>query len=176
MISATATSLNLLSLNQGSVISKRGSKMSEYSVKVTATGFPQVKKMLTEARKRMSDLTVPLKQGGNLMLRSLGQNFKAGGRPIMWKGLKPATVKFKASHGYSSLPLTRSGALQRSVTFVVRGKNRLAIGTSIPYGATHQFGDPKRNIPKRPYLVFQREDLKNIERLIVAHITGRSIF
>ncbi len=149
--------------------------MSEYTVTVKGLGFSAVKKNFAEARQRMNDFSVPLKQGGNIMLRSLGKNFKSGGRPNAWKPLKPATARYKATHGYSPLPLTRSGALQRSVTFAVRSKKRLAIGTSIPYGAVHQFGGGN-NIPKRPYLVFQNEDLKNIERLIVAHITGRSAF
>lgn len=149
--------------------------MSEYTVKVTTLGFSAVKKKFAEARQRMSDFTVPLKQGGNIMLRSLGKNFKAGGRPSRWKGLRPATASFKARNGYSPLPLTRSGALQRSLTFAVRGRMRLAIGTSVPYAAVHNFGGGN-NIPKRPYLIFQKDDLQNIERLIVAHITGRSAF
>lgn len=148
--------------------------MAEYRIDVTQIGAGNVKKLLADAQERMRDLSSPLKQGGNLMLRSMGRNFKSGGRPL-WRPLKAATARFKARNGYSPLPLTRSGALQRSVTFAVRNRNRLAIGTSIPYGAVHQFGGGN-NIPKRPYLVFQKEDLKNIERLVVGHITGRRAF
>lgn len=147
--------------------------MPNYVFKVQKKGFSEVNKLLSDARERMRDLTIPLRKAGLVMLRSIDMNFKSGGLPQPWRRLRPATVRFKARNGYSPLPLTRSGALRRSVTFNVRG-NKLAIGTSIPYGAVHQFGGGN-NIPKRPYLLFKNDDVDKIERLVVSHITGRNI-
>lgn len=147
----------------------------EYRVKIKKTGFRETERLFKSAQDRMKDLSVPLKQGGLVMLRSIEQNFKAGGLPNRWKSLKPATVRFKSSRGYSPLPLTRSGAMQRSVTFLVRDKKKLAIGTSIPYGAVHQKGGGN-NIPKRPFLIFKNDDLKNIKKLVVGYITGKAVF
>lgn len=37
-------------------------------------------------------------------------------------------------------------------------KDSLRIGTPLVYGATHQFGDPRRSIPARPFLGLSTDD------------------
>lgn len=40
------------------------------------------------------------------------------------------------------------------------------VGTNLIYGATHQFGDPDRNIPARPYLGLSAANRVDIEALV----------
>jgi phage gpG-like protein len=150
--------------------------VAEYTVKITKVGIDRAQRLFAQAKDRMRDLSPPLKKARNVMLFSINSNFKAGGRPKTWRPLRPATLRRKISQGLNLTPLTgKTGRLQSSVTASVRG-NRLAIGTSIVYGAAHQFGYPPRNLPKRPYLIFQQQDLDDIERLVVSYITGRSAY
>lgn len=138
-------------------------------VMVKQEGF-DVKTYVDKAKVRMRDFMAPLTKGGNVMLRSIDMNFKTAGRPKPWKRLAKSTILFKFKHGYSPLPLTRTGALRRSVVFRA-SKDSLKIGTAIPYAPHHQFGTSR--MPARPFLVFQKEDVQKIERLILEHATGK---
>lgn len=146
--------------------------MAEYEVRITRVGIDRALRLYKDAQERMKDLSPPLKKARNLMLASIEDNFLAQGRPRGWTPVKSAYLERKLRDRYNFFTLIRTGDLRKSVTASVRG-NKLAIGTSIVYGATHQFGDPSRNIPKRPYLVFQKQDLDDIQRLVIAYITGR---
>lgn len=146
---------------------------SGFSIKVSATGIGEVIIKLRGARARMEDLTPAMKQGAVMMLRSVDQNFRQSGRPIPWKPLKFATLKRKLRQGYSPLPLTRTGALRRSITQKTF-RQKFQLGTSIKYGAVHQFGGGN-NIPARPYLVFQRQDVKRINKLVLEYIAGGKV-
>lgn len=150
--------------------------MAGLVVTIKTEGLVQVTIALRGLKNRALDLTVPLKQAGTLMLRSVSANFRQGGRPVPWRPLAFSTLKRKLRQGYSPIPLTRTGHLQRSITYHT-SQTRLLIGTSVPYAAVHQFGGRAgRNlaarIPARPYLRFQREDLNRIRTLIVKHLTG----
>lgn len=43
-------------------------------------------------------------------------------------------------------------------------------GTNLDYAATHQFGDPDRNIPARPFVGLNDEVLAEIEELLIDEI------
>ena len=43
---------------------------------------------------------------------------------------------------------------------------RLEFGTNLKYAQTQHFGDAKRNIPARPFLLFQRQDVKRLSGLL----------
>lgn len=76
-----------------------------------------------------------------------------------WKPLAAPTVsgrtkgKRKTTKRYSAKILLDTGRLRGSITIK---KSMLPptvwIGTNIIYARTHQFGDPRRNIPARPFL------------------------
>lgn len=145
--------------------------MPEIKIKVKVYGAENVLAILNNNIKNMRNLNEPLKKGGLVMLRSIDENFKSSGRPP-WKQLKTSTAVWKARHGYSVLPLTRSGQLRRSITYRV-DSTRLQIGTSVPYARFHQYGAPGRNLPKRRFLLFQNDDVKKINKLIAEYITGK---
>ena len=150
--------------------------MAIITVAVRVDGLSEVIRKLKESETRMKDLTKPLRKGSLLMLRSINLNFKRGGRPKLWKSLSRSTRLSKIKQGYSLLPLTKTGALRRSITTKVF-RNRFTVGTSIPYSAIHQLGGKAgRNksvkIPARPYLIFQKIDIENINQLVSDYIIG----
>lgn len=161
--------------------------MPGFVVKVQATGLNQINIMVNGAKDRAQNLTVPLKKAGLVMLSSVNKNFRSGGRPSPWRPLAQSTIRQKLKNGGTLLPLTGAsrrsfgartggGNLRRSITFNA-SRNKLVIGTSIVYGAIHQYGgragrNHSANIPARPYLVFQKNDLNAIKELIVSHIAG----
>ncbi|MBC7327540.1 phage virion morphogenesis protein [bacterium] len=52
----------------------------------------------------------------------------------------------------------------RSGDYVVkRDKFELVMGTRVKYAPVHQYGSPKKNIPARPFLLFQKEDITAIQ-------------
>ena len=48
--------------------------------------------------------------------------------------------------------------------------DRLEFGTDRKYGATHQFGDPRRNIPARPFLGLSDDDHREVLDILQEHL------
>ena len=65
-----------------------------------------------------------------------------------WPDLSPGYLKRKKKNRDKILVL--DGWL-RQLNYAT-SKTELRLGTDRVYGATHQFGDPDRNIPARPFL------------------------
>lgn len=65
------------------------------------------------------------------------------------------------------LQLTRD--MRRLVRYQVDG-HELLQGSDRIYAATHQFGDPSRNIPERRWLGLSTDDDEAIEELLVDHL------
>lgn len=53
------------------------------------------------------------------------------------------------------------------------GGNALDFGVNTVWAATHQFGDPRRNIPARPFLYLDEQDQAEARRIFVAWLFGR---
>jgi len=75
-------------------------------------------------------------------LRRSKSNFRKNGK-LSARGKRTAAAGFQ--------PLVDTGNLRNSITRNVSG-NSVEIGTDLIYGATHQFGDPERGIPERPFM------------------------
>lgn len=112
------------------------------------------------------DLSKAMRGVAQIMKRSIKLNFQAGGRPVPWMPKKDGTAR----------PLWGSGVL-RSTLRSEYGKNyaEAAMGAGLKYAWIHQKGGlagrgHKANIPARPYMVLQREDLENIAKLVGAFI------
>jgi phage virion morphogenesis protein len=72
----------------------------------------------------------------------------------------------KNRHGNQSL-LESKGMLIGSLGYAVAlAGDQVEVGSNLIYAATHQFGDPKRNIPARPYLGLSGEDEAELEEVI----------
>lgn len=63
-------------------------------------------------------------------------------------------------HAGQSL-LQGEGHLLNSLTYQVMGDSVL-VGSPLVYAATHQFGDPDREIPQREYLGLEGDDLEDV--------------
>jgi phage gpG-like protein len=133
-------------------------------------GVQKLQLDLNSLVKRSDNLTVPLKQGRVLMLRSINQNFHKSGRPILWTPLSLAYAKQKKRQGYGNKILVRTGQLKRSISGSVQPK-KLTIGTAVHYGKYHQFGTSK--MPMRKFLLFQDEDLKRISTLVREYLLDK---
>ena len=92
-----------------------------------------------------------------------------GGMP--WPAPKPATERARKRSGH--VPIT---ILQRSFALVRAHPRRHwspaqgVAGTNLVYAATHQFGDPERNILARPFLGASGEDNRFIVDTRARHI------
>lgn len=153
--------------------------MSGMHVVIQATGLDTIIARIEGFSKRALDLSVPLKQAGIMMLSSIKKNFRAGGRPSPWAPLALSTLKNKNRQGLSHLPLTgRTGLLQNSIV-PASDMNRLTLGTSIRYAAIHQYGgmagrNLSAKIPQRKYLLFQEEDVRRINKLVIEHLLSKN--
>lgn len=148
--------------------------MADIVITITVNGIQEVNANLTGAIDRSADLTPVMKQSAVLMMGSINENFQQGGRPAPWFPLALSTIKQKVRQGYSVMPLIRTGTLRASITPRV-GQTSFKLGTSIVYGRIHQKGgkagrNHSATIPARPYLVFQDEDLRQINRLVSDYI------
>lgn len=126
----------------------------------------------TEISQLPDDYTPMMTEIREYMAESVAQNFVVGGRPTMWQALDRG--KGQPSH------LVRSGALLGSM-IVESGEDWAEVNmdksrTGIPYANIHNFGGtihhPGRgknprpyliNMPQRQYMLFQEEDLKEIQ-------------
>jgi len=144
--------------------------MSAMGLIVKSTGLESVTARLKDFQKKAVNLTVPLKQGGLLMLRSINKNFNSSGRPIPWKPLAYSTLKQKMKLGYSIKPLLRKGFLRASIATRAT-RDTLTVGTSITYAPYHQYGT--KNIPQRKFLVFQKEDIHRMNKLVVQYLISK---
>ena len=115
----------------------------------------------------------------SIMSGSINKNFKQQGRPSAWQPLKPATIARRRMGGKGAKILLDTGRLRASATRFHEGapntttkiERQFAVfGSTLEYAATHHFGDPKRNIPARPFMFFQKQDVVDINRTLLADV------
>ena len=86
-----------------------------------------------------------------------------------WKPLKPATKAERLRLGKAGKILQRDGNLASSVSAQIEG-NTVFIGSNLEYAGTHQFGLPKKKIPKRPFLIVSEAELRKSNFIISKHL------
>jgi len=150
----------------------------------------RAREALARLAARGRDLTPVMKVIGQTLRTSAVKNFETGGRPP-WPPTKPLSVLIgrkmagkdvTTRRGQASLLRAQQGKrtlldttrLMKSVT-VEAGRDAVAVGTNLIYGAIHQLGGKagrgrKVTIPARPYLAVQPEDWTEIGRLLVQHL------
>jgi phage virion morphogenesis protein len=141
---------------------------------------------LKRLSKAGADLRKPLSECGEIMRRSIEQNFQQGGRfssPNDWRGggnrwadLSPVTIELrKKENKWPGKKLIKSAELKNSISAVVKG-NELEVGTNLEYAAIQHYGgqagrNHKVTIPARPFLVVQDEDIENMVDVLDKHIS-----
>lgn len=143
---------------------------------------------------RAKDLTAPMKITGEIVVKSVRENFLQQGRPTTWKPLSQGT-RFGiigGSRGFKKSGDMKRGARRKLVDrkiLIDRGMaggfmgsihyqatpNSVSVGTEKPYGAIHQFGgmagrNKKVRIPEREYLLLQDEDKPVIIDVFKRHV------
>jgi phage virion morphogenesis protein len=143
-----------------------GAAVSNIGVNLTmkVLGLDSASSKLQRAKAEVQN-TKPLMNKAIIVLeQSQAKTFKLEGRPT-W-------VKSKRASAQNGMTLQDTGKLRNSVT--ARGStgairevqgNKLYFGTNIIYAPSHQFGYPKRGIPKRPFLGVYDEDIKKLEEV-----------
>ena len=86
-----------------------------------------------------------------------------------WQALSPGYQKHKKQN--KDKILTLYGHL-RGLLNRFSDANSLRVGTPLIYGATHQFGDPSRHIPARPFLGLSAEDTSDVLTILNEWISG----
>jgi len=108
-----------------------------------------IKRKLQELARKTGNLVPALKRIGEYMLRVTEDRFKKEQAPdgSKWKDVRPST---RAKKKHPKI-LTESGHLRGSIRYQLQGKDTLAVGTNVPYGAIHQLGGktPARIITAR---------------------------
>lgn len=93
---------------------------------------------------------------------------KGGRRSLTGRGGSTKAGAIRALAGAKIL--VESGHLRDELRYQVLGGTTLELGTSYIYGATHQFGDPDRNIPARPFLGLSAADRRMVLEVIQHHL------
>lgn len=129
-------------------------------IEITLTGNlpPDFKEM---------DFTESLGKIAFTLQQSIKHNFEMGGVPRAWAQIKRT--------GQPS-NLFKTGALLNQIQ---EGVEPLRAWAGIPdgqetaviYARTHQWGDSRRNIPARPYIMFQEEDIAFVKQELVGALT-----
>lgn len=139
------------------------------ALKLQGTGFEG---SLAGLYSRLTDLTPVMDKAGALMLSSVADNFASQGRPERWQGLAPSTVERKGSGAI----LVETGRLMSSVGFSA-GPDSLLVRARAPYALVQQEGGHagarlKAEIPARPFLLFQEEDVQAIKDMVEEYLAG----
>ncbi len=129
---------------------------------------------------------------GNLAVKSVKRNFREGGRPDRWKpsnkpkgktligtGALQRQIHYKVDDSGVTIMTGKQkyAAIHQfggqTKPHVIRAKNRKAI--PLTFGGVTIFrkkvNHPGSNIPARPYMLLQDEDIKIIENMMIQHIT-----
>jgi phage virion morphogenesis protein len=131
------------------------------AVKVEIRGDTDEK--LTVILSRVADLSKPMAEIGQLMKRSVIENFQAGGRPDKWKPLSEKYLAWKLTHGYTSQILVLTHRLMQSFSVQTDSKSA-RVFTGVKYAGKHNFGDGQT--PQRQFMMFQSEDVSKIKEII----------
>jgi phage gpG-like protein len=135
------------------------------------TGLNNLENKMQRAKQEVKN-TKPLMNKAIIIIEmSEMKTFQMQGRP-RWK-------KSNRAMAQGGMTLQDTARLKQSVTArssnsirEIEG-NTLTFGTKIVYAPTHQFGWPKKGIPKRPFLGVYEEDIKKLEEVFEEDIKSR---
>lgn len=86
-----------------------------------------------------------------------------------WEPLSPAYQARKTKN--PAKILIRDVLLSGTLHYQIAGTT-LSFGTALIYGATHQFGDPSRGIPARPFLGLGEGDAEVLTGIALDHLAA----
>lgn len=131
----------------------------------------EVREALRQLERVVGDLGPTMAVIGEKLLRSHKDRFSEqkdpDGKP--WAPLSPAYKARKKKNQDKVLML--SGNLRDLLRYQIEaGGAEMRLGTDRVYGASHQFGDAKRNLPARPFLGLSDDD-----KIMMLDVIGRQL-
>ena len=144
-------------------------------------GIQGLERVIKRVHKLATDVRKPeraMRTVGTYMLGSVEKNFKAGGRPKKWEALSAATIAGRRNKKKSSIKiLIDTARLKNSMQFKADAA-QVEIGTNVIYGPRQHFGYEggektgrgHSDTPARPFLMFQKEDIREIGEIFVRHL------
>ena len=165
-----------------------GSKLINVNIEID-----KFNELIAEMQRKSANTSPVMAAIGNLVVKSVRQNFREGGRPEKWTPSKKSKGK----------TLIGTGALMKNIHYELDGNGAAVTVMTGPqkYAKLHQFGGsisacvisarnrqalkftiggltlfrksvkhPGAQIPARPYMLLQDEDVKNIEKMMSAFI------
>ena len=130
-------------------------------IAITHAGTQDAIDILHQLYERTGDLSEPLADAGEALMLIHRDRFDSQTDPdgVPWA---PLSAKYQArKQRYPDQILRYTGNLRDLLTYQVTPQT-LYFGTPMEYGAAHQFGYEKRNLPARPYLGLSTADEQQI--------------
>ncbi len=138
-----------------------------------------LEKLFKQLAARTSNTRPAMLAIAQTLQESIEKNFNVGGRP-KWQPLSKSRINQRSkvhSRGegkptkatWPGQVLVDLGLLEDSISS--RATNDTAIvGANRDYAAAMQLGVPAKNIPARPFLAIQPEDIKEAEAILLRHL------
>jgi phage virion morphogenesis protein len=135
---------------------------------------------LEKIKARLNDLTPAARIMGEIMMESIMTNFEKGGRPKKWKALAAVTIQQRVlENKWPGRLLVRkgpAGGLMGAISYSAH-PDKVVISANKLYARIHQLGGMagpgrKVEIPARPYLLVQDEDLEEMADALKAYMAG----
>lgn len=136
---------------------------------ITHDGSQDAIDLLHQLYERTGDLSEPLADVGEELLLIHRDRFASQADPDgnPWQ---PLSERYKArKEKYPDQILRLSGHLRDQLHYEATPQ-QLYFGTPMEYGAAHQFGYEKRNIPARPYLGLSTADEQQILEIFADYL------
>ena len=115
--------------------------------------------------------TLPWSQAGNILLKSIDDNFQLGGRYKQEGSFEGGSRKWVKTKKRKNKILVKDGDLKNRIKKIV-AVDGVEIKSSLAYSAAQQYGYKKRNLPARPFIVHQKKDIKTIGTVFKNHMIG----
>lgn len=125
------------------------------AIKYTLQGFEKVEKYFSSLNEICSkDLFTHI---GNLVENQTRLRFETQGPDPSGKPWRKWSEKYAKTREGDKRLLQDTGMLLKSITKIASEKD-VIVGSNLTYAGSHQYGDPSRRIPARPYLGLSSKD------------------
>lgn len=158
------------------------------TVRFEVKGIPEVQALLDELKRAALTPRDAYDIVGQRMVAMQKRHFikEEGPDGQKWEPLSPKTIARRRGGRAATTPRRRlgvagvgrgikilrdTGAMAGSIVYSVDDSGvEAGVPTTIPYGATHQFGDSDRNIPARPFIYINRKEAEALLKLFTREI------
>ena len=150
------------------------------TVRFEVKGLDKVKAMLEELKDAAKNPHNAYDKVGQRMVAMQKRHFikqeGPDGKP--WMPLQPKTIARRRGGRAATTPRRRlgvagmgrgikilrdTGGMAGSIVYSIDESGvEAGVPTTIPYASTHQFGDPKRNIPARPFIYINKKEAQQL--------------